>query len=738
MRSADLLLPCAILFSVSPAWSEDRPIADFSWRDLAILAAADGAWDNAFEQKIELARGGDEFEKRAARRDIIQSFRDQAAGRSAADKDWRANLTAATLSVSIDVAVPEYDFGNKMFRFCVPSYVDFFPEAGPADTSVELGDIQLGIDFYGHDSGLWALLPRSGNCATSSPFRDKYSASATSTYSIGVNNTLSVVIKDEAEAERIHMAMAASPDGLIETRVNCSSLQNPYEGQIFPRCWVTSIEVGRNPDGSAWFTYAYIGKDGWSVSVGDDFLFPGDRRQEDAAVVAAAEAPVPSGLSVLNGTYAADPRMCPPIDESIFAEFGEAASEMGLSIESGKTLAFPENPCEIASARALASNSFALEMMCFPDGLPKARELTIYYVEADSFVLGGQVFSKCSDKDPAEPAGNEPAAGGVEAVTGGDSAAATAEALLADVLELSAGLAAAAPDARRAAQGKMRTLLDQIVSDHPDSDIALMIVLEMPIEGLDIAALNRELAAAPAPEASAAAATVTAEANVEGSEELSVPAVRPAPQATPSAGPADEVTEAALALDELGWRDVQARLLVLGHDPNGIDGKVGSGTRTAISAWQSEERIPVSGYLAADHMALLISASQSALDVWLEDPANKDLHTPPPPIKLTSRNVNGSWSFTATCGKRSAFPGQTITGVMKLELGGGGVVSGTVRNSQGFNGRVVGRLDGRQMSGEINWGLLLGRVGFSGRIASQSLSFSGDDTNGCRLKARKG
>ena len=72
MRSTDLLLPCAILFSVSPAWSEDRPIADFSWRELAILAAADGAWDNAFEQKIELARGGDEFEKRAARRDVIQ------------------------------------------------------------------------------------------------------------------------------------------------------------------------------------------------------------------------------------------------------------------------------------------------------------------------------------------------------------------------------------------------------------------------------------------------------------------------------------------------------------------------------------------------------------------------------------------------------------------------------------------------------------------------------------------
>lgn len=720
------------LASTGCAWSQDRSIADFSWWDLAVLAAADGAEEYALEREIELASGGDEFEKRAARRSFIQGLRDEAASRSAADQNWRADLNAASLSVSVDVAVPEYDFGNQMFRFCVPSSVNFFPEAGLVGTSLELKDIQLAIDFFGHDSGLWALLPWNGGCATSLPFRDKYADPASSAYSIGVNNTLSVVIKDEAEAERIHKAMAASPDGLIETRVNCSSLENPYAGQVFPRCWVTSIEVGRNPDGTAWFTYTYKGQDGWAVSVGNDFLFPSDAQPAETAVVTPTDAPLPAGLAVLNGTYAADPRLCPPIDDGIFAEIGEAAWELSLSTEGGKTLAFPENPCEIATARELSSNSFALEMMCFPDGLAQERDLTLYYVAADSFVLAGQVFSKCGDKDPTAT-GNQPEASGVEAVSGESPETATAEMLLAEVLALNDGLSTATPEARREEQERMRALLDQIVTNHPESDIALKIVLEMVIDGLDVAALNRELAEAPVPAGSTAAA-----GTAEVTEAPDASAVLPAPETTPSVGPADEATEAVLALDESGWRDVQARLLVLGHDPNGIDGQAGIGTRRAISAWQSEAGIPVNGYLAADHMALLVSASQDALDLWLQDSTNKELYTPPPPIDLTARNVNGNWSFTATCGKNSAFPGQTITGVMKLELGGGGKVSGTVRNSQGFNGRVNGRLDGRRMSGEINWGLLLGRVDFWGRIASQSLSFRGEDANGCSLKAYKG
>ncbi|HOZ32210.1 MAG TPA: peptidoglycan-binding protein, partial [Tabrizicola sp.] len=519
--------------------------------------------------------------------------------------------------------VPEFDFGNKVFRFCIPSSVNFDPDSGLAHPALRIDDIQLAIDFHGHDSGLWAFVPWNGGCKIDQPFRDKYAASPGAPgIDINVSNSVPVHFPDEADAERIYRAMTASPDGLIETRVRCSALQNPYEGQVFPRCWVTAIDVGRNPDGSAWFSYAYTGTKDWTLTVAPEFLFPG-------------------ATPVATTPPAADASLAP---------------------------------------------------------VPTA--------------------------EPLAP------------TTAPDTAGKTAEALMADVLALNAGLAAATPKDRRAVLEKMRALLDRIVSDHPDSDLALMIVLEVSVEGVDVAALNRDLTAAPDP--TSIAAPVVPEPVAPMVEPTSPTPAPVAPAPTAQAGPADAVTETALALDDLGWRDVQARLLVLGHDPNGIDGQPGRGTRQALSTWQAASGVPASGYLAADHLALLVSQSQDALDLWLQDPANKERHTPPPPIELTANAVNGTWSFTATCGKNSAFPGQTITGAMKLALGSGRSVAGTVRNSQGFNGKVSGQIDGRRMSGVINWGLLLGKVSFSGRIAAQSLSFSGQDSNGCRLKARKG
>jgi len=301
--------------------------------------------------------------------------------------------------------------------------------------------------------------------------------------------------------------------------------------------------------------------------------------------------------------------------------------------------------------------------------------------------------------------------------------------ILKQAVTLNLGLESMPPETRAATLVQIRDLLDQIVDEHPESDLALEIILKMPIDGIDPAEIDRKLAALAVPPP----APVTS------------PPIAPPPDVPPPEVPAPEVpapvadlaSETLLALDRQAWRDVQARLLVLGFDPNGIDGQPGQGTRRALSEWQSGFGLPSSGFLASEHLSRLIQQSQGALDIWLQVPENLALHTPPPPLLLTSRNVGGNWDFTATCGKNSSFPGQTITGVLSIDLVGARSITGTIRNSQGMNGRVSGRLDDRRMSGEINWGLLLGRVSFSGQIASQSLNFSGSDSNGCRLRARK-
>lgn len=92
-------------------------------------------------------------------------------------------------------------------------------------------------------------------------------------------------------------------------------------------------------------------------------------------------------------------------------------------------------------------------------------------------------------------------------------------------------------------------------------------------------------------------------------------------------------TEQLLGLNRQSIRDVQARLLVLGHDPNGIDGAIGQGTRNGLRQWQASLGAPVSGYLDAQQLAQLKLQSQPQLDVWLQSPQNLQAYTQPPQAK---------------------------------------------------------------------------------------------------------
>ncbi|MCE8517130.1 peptidoglycan-binding protein [Ruegeria pomeroyi] len=201
--------------------------------------------------------------------------------------------------------------------------------------------------------------------------------------------------------------------------------------------------------------------------------------------------------------------------------------------------------------------------------------------------------------------------------------------------------------------------------------------------------------------------------------------------------PASPQSEAAMELDEGAIRDIQARLLVLGLDPNGIDGIVGSGFRDAVKKWQAYVGTEINGYLNVEQVAALKIQSKPALEAWLSDPENERLYNPPPPIAIGPGNVSGSWRFTSNCGSKSRIGKVKITGVLSIGHAGGNRYSGRARNSQGMNGNFQGQLTGRRMNGEINWGFLIGRVQFRGTFADQKLVISGRDTNGCSFYAAK-
>jgi len=81
---------------------------------------------------------------------------------------------------------------------------------------------------------------------------------------------------------------------------------------------------------------------------------------------------------------------------------------------------------------------------------------------------------------------------------------------------------------------------------------------------------------------------------------------------TGTPGLTDAQIEDALRLSVGQRREVQESLSLLGHDPRGVDGVFGPGTRTAIRLWQRANDLVETGYLTAEQLARLRDQAASA------------------------------------------------------------------------------------------------------------------------------
>lgn len=302
------------------------------------------------------------------------------------------------------------------------------------------------------------------------------------------------------------------------------------------------------------------------------------------------------------------------------------------------------------------------------------------------------------------------------------------EALLAEAERLYEG-----GDGSPTALAGVRALLDRIVDEHPSSDLAVSVLLAEKVGEIDVTALNARLDGPNQPDGAAAGASDA----TEPAEEASAAAPERDPGSFLPLPPGSQTAEAALDLDKQGIRDLQARLLVSGYDPNGIDGIIGRGTRAALRAWQVSEGTEPTGYLNLEQYDRLRVISEAALAAWRANPENERQYLPPPPIALGPGNMSGVWRFTSRCSQSSRIGQITITGVLNVGHAGGNRYSGRVQQSQGFRGQFSGRLEGRRMTAEINWGLLLGRVQVVGTVEDQRLAMNGRDSNRCSFFAVK-
>lgn len=204
---------------------------------------------------------------------------------------------------------------------------------------------------------------------------------------------------------------------------------------------------------------------------------------------------------------------------------------------------------------------------------------------------------------------------------------------------------------RRARLQNVRNILDQIVMLYPDSELAARIGRGEVIDGLDIAALDAELATeatAPADGAESPGDQATAEAEAESAGAAEEEAPRKDPFAFLNEGAADEqggetenpflkedeeesaseeagpalpevdktapsnpFTEETMSLRRAERREVQRRLALAGFDPGGADGVFGNRTRAALWEWQKENGFAPSGYLNVPQLAYLRAQTEA-------------------------------------------------------------------------------------------------------------------------------
>ncbi|MCV6594807.1 MAG: hypothetical protein OIF48_17790 [Silicimonas sp.] len=258
---------------------------------------------------------------------------------------------------------------------------------------------------------------------------------------------------------------------------------------------------------------------------------------------------------------------------------------------------------------------------------------------------------------------------------------------------------------RKAVLGDVRRILDRVVAEYPTSPEAEIIRSGGSLVGLNVAALDAELAGqASVPQAMAPEGLMAGDAPA--------PAPGPVPLAPLDARERMRLVQA--ALNERGCKT---------GTPDGVPGRK---TTRGYQAFLKKMNLN-----NASHPL----ESEAFWKVLMS--ARGEICEAPPVVPVSARHIPGKWSYTARCGKESKAPGLRVSGVLTLSHLGNNSFKGNLVNSQGLRARVTGRLSGRRVSLNAYFGFLLGNVKASGRVADDAYVVHGRDSNRCRFTARK-
>jgi peptidoglycan hydrolase-like protein with peptidoglycan-binding domain len=270
----------------------------------------------------------------------------------------------------------------------------------------------------------------------------------------------------------------------------------------------------------------------------------------------------------------------------------------------------------------------------------------------------------------------------------------------------------------------VRRLLDLIVTNHPETETAVQILLGQTVNGIDVAALDAALASGPnaapeatAPEPTAGDSTAGAQAAVPVLDPFGAQALAP-PEAAVMAAP--PITEPRPERDIV--RDLQEELNRLGCNAGGADGIPGRMTRAAFALFLRNS--------GAD-------LPEDALPTEAALEAARATRDPVCALRWVSSNapglLAGSWGYRADC--QALFRRIRITGTVELAHQGGGRYAGSARNSLGERGTAAAQVSGNAVATVLAFPG--GQVRGNFVTSTRGMSMSGRDSNGCDVVAWK-
>lgn len=268
----------------------------------------------------------------------------------------------------------------------------------------------------------------------------------------------------------------------------------------------------------------------------------------------------------------------------------------------------------------------------------------------------------------------------------------------------------------------IRRLLDLIVNEHPSSDLAVSILLQERIDGVDVAAVDAVLeeadaAASPSqeivsPVTEQSGTPLQSSAGVESStNETAIVAAAPTPQVFTPLRSEKEIVA-----------DLQSELNRIGCGAGTADGVPGQRTRTAFSLFvqMSGSRLLDSDLSTEDAVAAVRAVEEPiCTSRWAVNNA---------PVLLS-----GNWGYRADC--QLLFRKVRITGSMNMRYSGSGQYSGDARNSLGERGPIYASISGNTVRTRIDFPR--SKISSSLSTSSRSMSLSGKDSNGCEIVAWK-